>query len=120
MSHPHLTTVAVLDADARELRAKTAALVRSPGVDIRISAGSLGELLTDPAFPTEVVILQQRAGERVSVNYKIRVCRLADARVIVIAGTDAEGAVSADARVLSSSVVDFADALALVTDPHPE
>lgn len=116
MSASQPTTVAVLDADAGALSAKSAALGRSPGVEMRISAGSLGELLTDPAFPTEVVILQQRAGERVSVNYKIRVCRLADARVIVVSG---DGVVTADAQVLSTSVSSFAEAVAMVTGSNP-
>jgi hypothetical protein len=112
MSESRKTTVAVVDADAGALAAKAAALTDVPGVDVRIEAASLGQLLTDPAFPPDVVLLQQREGERVSVNYKIRVCRLADARVIVITGDGHE--LAPDVGQLMTTVHSFAQAIPLI------
>jgi len=112
MSESRKTTVAVVDADAGALAAKAAALTDLPGVDVRIEAASLGQLLTDPAFPPDVVLLQQREGERVSVNYKIRVCRLADARVIVITGDGHE--LAPDVGQLMTTVHSFAQAIPLI------
>jgi hypothetical protein len=58
------------------------------------------------------VVLQQREGERVSVNYKIRVCRLADARVIVISDDGHE--LAPDVGQLMTTVNSFAQAVALI------
>ena len=90
MSKAEPTTVGLFDADAAVLARKTRELAGHPGIDVRITAGTLGELLTNPAFPTDIVIMQQRPGERVSIDYKIRVCRLADARVIVVSNGSGE------------------------------
>jgi hypothetical protein len=112
MSESRSTTVAVVDADEGELAAKVAALSAVRGVDLRIEAGTLGQLLTHPAFPPDVVVIQQREGERVSVNYKIRVCRLADARVIVISDDGHE--LAPDVGQLMTTVNSFAQAVALI------
>ena len=107
------TTVGLFDADPGVLAERAEMLSHLPGVELRITAGSLGQMLTDPAFPTDVVIVQQRAGERVSINYKIRVCRLADARVIVVSnGSDADFA--DDVGSLMTPVASFDEALALI------
>ncbi|MDO9396384.1 MAG: hypothetical protein Q7T71_07560 [Herbiconiux sp.] len=108
----HTTTVGLFDADPDVLAAKTEALDRLPDVDVRISAATLGQMLTNPAFPTDVVIVQQREGERVSVDYKIRVCRLADARVIVVA-TEHDH-LAPDVGSLMTPVASFDDAVALI------
>lgn len=113
MSQGSVRTVGLFDADAEVLAAKADALRSLPEVDLRIAAGSLGQMLTSPAFPTDVVIIQQRAGERVSVNYKIRVCRLADAAVIVIAG-DGGGDLADDVGLLMTPVQTFDEAVALI------
>ncbi|MFB2597666.1 hypothetical protein ACEXQE_07735 [Herbiconiux sp. P17] len=112
MSESRTTTVAVIDADAGELAAKVAALSAVHGVELRIRAASLGQLLTHPGFPPDVVVIQQREGERVSVNYKIRVCRLADARVIVISDDGHE--LAPDVGQLMTTVNSFAQAVALI------
>jgi hypothetical protein len=112
MSDRSVTTVAVVDADATALAAKADALRATPGVELRITAGSLGQLLTDPAFPPDVVIIEQREGERVSVNYKIRVCRLANARVLVVA--DGHGGLAPDVATLMTPVSSFHEALHLI------
>lgn len=107
------TTVGLFDADAGVLAERAEALSRVPGVDLRIAAGSLGQMLTDPAFPPDVVIVQQREGERVSINYKIRVCRLADARVIVVSNGSAEH-LAHDVGLLMTPVKSFDEAVALI------
>lgn len=107
------TTVGLFDADAPSLAAKARALGSLDDIDVRITAGSLGQMLTDPAFPPQVVILQQRAGERVSINYKIRVCRLADARVIVVQNAPVE-ALSPDVSGLMTPVATFDEAIELL------
>jgi hypothetical protein len=112
MSDRSVTTVAVVDADATALAAKADALHATPGVELQITAGSLGQLLTDPAFPPDVVIIEQREGERVSVNYKIRVCRLANARVLVVA--DGHGGLAPDVATLMTPVSSFDEALRLI------
>ena len=122
MSEPehHLTTVAVVDADRAALAEKVEALRALDGVEVRIAAGSLGELLTDPAFPPDVAIIEQREGERVTINYKIRVCRLANARVIVVADKAAErsGELAPDVASLMTPVRTFEKALRLLAAPR--
>lgn len=107
------TTVGLFDADAGVLAQRAEVLSQVPGVDLRIAAGSLGQMLTDPAFPPEVVIVQQRAGERVSINYKVRVCRLADARVIVVSNGSAEQ-LAHEVGSLVTPVTSFDEAVALI------
>ena len=106
------TTVGLFDADPVVLAAKTEALEALSDVEVRIAAGTLGQMLTSPAFPTEVVIVQQREGERVSIDYKIRVCRLADARVIVVASELDQ--LAADVGMLMTPVATFDEAVALI------
>jgi hypothetical protein len=111
-------TVGLFDADAAELEAKAARVAALDDVELVLSASSLGQLLTSPRFPPEVVIVEQRPGERVSVNYKIRVCRLADARVIVVSDPDGErddgGRFESDVSGLMTPVVTFGEALDLL------
>lgn len=113
MSVGSVRTVGLFDADPDVLAAKADVLRALPDFDLRIAAGSLGQMLTSPAFPTDVVIIQQRAGERVSINYKIRVCRLADAAVIVIAD-DLTGELADDVGLLMTPVQSFGEAIALI------
>ncbi len=112
MSKAGLTTVGLFDADSAVLARKRRELAATPGVDVRIAAGTLGQMLTDPAFPTDVVIMEQREGERVSIDYKIRVCRLADARVIVVA--HGGQSLARDVGQLMTPVHSFAEAVALI------
>jgi hypothetical protein len=107
------TTVGLFDADAGVLAQRAEVLSHVPGVDLRIAAGSLGQMLTDPAFPPDVVIVQQREGERVSINYKIRVCRLADARVIVVSNGSDEH-LAHDVGSLMTPVTSFDEAVSLI------
>ena len=112
MTTAHPVTVGLFDADPDVLAEKAAALLGVPYVDVRIAAGTLGQMLTDPAFPTDVVIVEQRPGERVSIDYKIRVCRLADARVIVV--RDGVGEFADDVGSLMTPVETFGEAVALI------
>jgi hypothetical protein len=107
------TTVGLFDADAGVLAERAEVLSHVPGVDLRIAAGSLGQMLTSPAFPPDVVIVQQREGERVSINYKIRVCRLADARVIVVSNGSGE-TLAHDVGSMMTPVASFDEAVALI------
>lgn len=113
MSKAGPTTVGLFDADSAVLARKRLELAAIPDLDVRIAAGTLGQMLTDPEFPTDVVIVEQRPGERVSIDYKVRVCRLADARVIVISN----GIETPGGRVgqLMTPVGSFAEAIALIS-----
>jgi len=112
MSKTEPTTVGLFDADSAMLARKQLELEAMPGVDVRIAAGTLGQMLTDPSFPTDVVIMEQRPGERVSIDYKIRVCRLADARVIVV--SNGRTVLARDVGQLMTPVTSFAEAVALI------
>ncbi|WP_368499293.1 hypothetical protein [Herbiconiux sp. A18JL235] len=114
MSGATHTTVGVFDADPRSLAVKSAALEAVPGLELRIAAESLGQMLTSPAFPTDVMIVEQRPGERVSINYKIRVCRLADARVIVVRSAGAPSELAPDVTSLMTPVATFEEAIELI------
>lgn len=88
---PRLTTVGLLDSDAAGLLdAQRQLALLAPSVSVRIAARSWGELLTDAAFPPDVVVLRPRPDDRVSVPYEVRVCRIVDAGVLAIvdAGCD--------------------------------
>ncbi|GLK18134.1 hypothetical protein GCM10017602_26160 [Herbiconiux flava] len=113
-----MVKVGLFDADADALAAKIERLARVDGVEVTVAASSLGQLLTSPSFPPDVVVVEQRPGERVSVNYKIRVCRLADARVIVVSDPDGErddgGRFEPDVGAMMTPVLSFEEALSRI------
>lgn len=115
MTTTRTISVGLFDADAQVLAKKVARVGEIAGAEVTVAASSLGQLLTSPNFPPDVVVVEQRPGERVSVNYKIRVCRLADARVIVVSDPDGErddgGRFEPDVGSLMTPVLSFDEAL---------
>ncbi|AXH35203.1 hypothetical protein DVJ78_07105 [Humibacter sp. BT305] len=79
-----------------------------------IAASSWGELLTDAAFPPDIVVLRPRPDDRVSLPYEARVCRIVDASVLAIVdadGEDAESARDVTSIVIAHSLDEAADLL---------
>jgi hypothetical protein len=101
---PSRATVGLFDSDAAGLAAARSTLARrAPSVSVVIAATSWGELLTDAAFPPDIVVLRPRPDDRVSVPYEARVCRIVDASVLAI--IDSDGDEVAAARDVASLVV---------------
>ena len=97
----HKTTVGLLDSDPGGLvEARQALSALAPSVSVVIAVTSWGELLTDAAFPPDIVVLRPRADDRISVAYEARVCRIVDAGVLAV--VDAEGTDGPTARDMSS------------------
>jgi hypothetical protein len=97
-------TVGLFDSDAAGLATARSTLARrAPSVSIVIAATSWGELLTDAAFPPDIVVLRPRPDDRVSVPYEVRVCRIVDASVLAI--VDSDGDEVEAAREVASLVV---------------
>jgi hypothetical protein len=108
-------SVGLIDVNRDALAEKVARVGELSFAEVTVAASSLGQLLTSPGFPPDVVVVEQRPGERVSVNYKIRVCRLAEARVIVVADPDGDrddgGRFEPDVGALMTPVATFEEAL---------
>ncbi|WP_378147711.1 hypothetical protein ACFJGV_06390 [Cnuibacter sp. UC19_7] len=109
MDAPHQTTVSkatvgLFDSDAAGLAAARATLARrAPSVSVVIAVSSWGELLTNEAFPPDIVVLRPRPDDRVSLPYEARVCRIVEASVLAI--VDADGDDAAAARGVTSLLV---------------
>lgn len=108
-------TVGLFDSDLAGLEAARSALEqRAPSVSVVIAASSWGELLTDAAFPPDIVVLRPRPDDRVSLPYEARVCRIVDASVLAIVdadGEDAESARDVTSIVIAHSLDEAADLL---------
>lgn len=56
--------------------------------DLTLSANTWIELVHDANFPTELVFMDFQLHEHVSIEARVRACRAAGAKVIVLGGTD--------------------------------
>lgn len=56
----------------------------APEFDLVVRAGSWLELVHSPAFPTDLVIMDLQLREAVSIGARVRTCRAAGAKVIVL------------------------------------
>lgn len=57
-----------------------------PGVDV-VASGRLSELVRSPTFPTELVVITAEPDDEPEVvAARVAICRILDARVIVVAG----------------------------------
>lgn len=80
-----MRTVGVLDSDDRgRAAAVTWFGTNAPDLQVTIEASSWGEMLTNERFPPNAVVLCPRAGDRVDIAYKARVCRILDIDVVVL------------------------------------
>ncbi|MBF4462879.1 response regulator transcription factor [Rathayibacter sp. VKM Ac-2878] len=60
----------------------------APALDVVVSAGSWLELVTSPSFPTQVVVMDFELNEPLSIEGRLRTCRAAGARVLVLSSDD--------------------------------
>lgn len=73
---------ALVDSVASWLRAN------APELDVALTATTWLQLVHSPAFPTDLVVLDLQPQEAVSLEARIRTCRAAGTKVIVLAGSD--------------------------------
>ena len=97
--------VAVLDAEPARA-ARTADRIRraAPDLDVALTAGTWLELVHSAAFPTDVVLLDVQPGEPVSIAARIRTCRAAGTRVVVLSAAD-DRSVEEQARSAGATAV---------------
>jgi DNA-binding NarL/FixJ family response regulator len=72
----------LLDSMAAWLRAN------APDFDVVLTATSWLQLVHSPVFPTDLVLIDVQLREPVSIEARVRTCRAAGAKVIVLTGLD--------------------------------
>lgn len=60
----------------------------APDFEVVVTATSWMDLVRSPAFPVELVLMDLQLGDSVSIESRIRACRAAGARVIVVTALD--------------------------------
>ena len=76
----------------------------APDFEVVLSAPSWLELVHSPAFPTELVFIDFQLKEAVSIEARVRTCRAAGAKVIVLSSVDTD---EARERALAAGAADF-------------
>lgn len=86
---PRRTRVALLD-DHEVLLESVASWMRANAedFDVVLTAASWLQLVHSPAFPTDLVFIDVQLKEPVSIEARVRTCRAAGAKVIVLTGLD--------------------------------
>ncbi|WP_158862540.1 response regulator transcription factor [Leifsonia sp. AG29] len=88
----------------------------APEFDLVLRARSWIELVHSEAFPTDLVIMDLQLPESVSIGARVRTCRAAGAKVIVLSAADAqadrEAALAAGALAYVSKAQPMSDLLA--------
>ena len=72
--------------------------------DVVLSAATWLQLVHSPAFPTELVFLDFQLKEAVSIEARVRTCRAAGAKVIVLSSVDTD---EARERALAAGAAEF-------------
>ncbi|MEY9951281.1 response regulator transcription factor [Leifsonia sp. EB34] len=62
----------------------------APDFDLVVRAGSWLELVHSEAFPTDLVIMDLQLRESVSIGARVRTCRAAGAKVVVLSAVDTQ------------------------------
>ncbi|WP_295122740.1 response regulator [uncultured Leifsonia sp.] len=62
----------------------------APEFDLVVRAGSWLELVHSEAFPTDLVIMDLQLQESVSIGARVRTCRAAGAKVVVLSAVDTQ------------------------------
>jgi DNA-binding NarL/FixJ family response regulator len=62
----------------------------APEFDLVLRAGSWLELVHSDAFPTDLVIMDLQLKESVSISARVRTCRAAGAKVVVLSAVDTQ------------------------------
>lgn len=60
----------------------------APDFDVVVRATSWMDLIRDPAFPVDLVLMDLQLGDTVSIESRIRACRAAGAKVLVVSAVD--------------------------------
>ncbi|MCD5347909.1 response regulator transcription factor [Agromyces sp. H3Y2-19a] len=60
----------------------------APDFEVVVTATSWMDLVRSPAFPVDLVLMDLQLGDSVSIESRIRACRAAGARVIVVTALD--------------------------------
>jgi DNA-binding NarL/FixJ family response regulator len=76
----------------------------APEFDVAVLATSWLQLVHDPGFPTDLVLLDFQLREPVSIEARVRTCRAAGAKVIVLSGVETP---EARERALAAGAEDF-------------
>ena len=76
----------------------------APDFEVSVLATSWLQLVHDPAFPTDLVLLDFQLREPVSIEARVRTCRAAGAKVIVLSGVETP---EARERALAAGAEDF-------------
>lgn len=83
------TRVAVLDDHVLLLDSFSSWIAdHAPEFDLALRASTWLELVHSPAFPTDLVIMDLQLRESVSIEARIRTCRAAGAKVIILSASD--------------------------------
>lgn len=76
----------------------------APDFDVVLKAQTWRELVHSPDFPTDLVLLDFQLVESVSIEARVRTCRAAGARVIILSSLDTR---DARERALAAGASDF-------------
>jgi DNA-binding NarL/FixJ family response regulator len=97
--------VAIVD-DHQVLLDSLGGWIRSnaPEFEVAVLATSWLELVHDPHFPTDLVLLDLQPREQVSIEARVRTCRAAGAKVIVMSGVESP---AVRQRALAAGADDF-------------
>ena len=78
--------------------------VHAPDFELVLSAATWLQLVHSPNFPTDLVFIDFQLKEAVSIEARVRTCRAAGAKVIVISSVDTR---EAQERALAAGAADF-------------
>ncbi|GAB3397777.1 response regulator transcription factor [Schumannella luteola] len=76
----------------------------APDFDVVLAATSWLQLVHSPAFPTEMVFLDLQLAEPVSIEARVRTCRAAGAKVVVLTSLDTP---EARERAMAAGAAEF-------------
>lgn len=62
----------------------------APDFEVAVRATNWMDLIRDPAFPVDLVLMDLQLGDSVSIESRIRACRAAGAKVLVVSAVDDE------------------------------
>ncbi|WP_166866501.1 response regulator transcription factor [Salinibacterium sp. ZJ70] len=97
--------LAILDDHEVLLEALTSWVAQNaPDFDVVLAASSWLELVQSPAFPTDLVFIDLQLNEAISIEARVRTCRAAGAKVIVLSSLDTR---EARERAAAAGAADF-------------
>jgi len=112
--HPQLVRLAILDDHEMLLDTMSTWIsANAPDFELALSAHTWLELVHSDNFPTDLVLMDFQLRERISIEARVRTCRAAGAKVIVISGLDTtdarERALEAGASAFLSKELSMTD-----------